>query len=279
MPEKEKRTSVSRFVDRLKRGIGRSLRADSAAKAMRAELRNQRAYGSFRQEFDRFRTLSHEKDGRFPTEWDDRFPCLGEATVDMGFDRHYIFHTAWAARILADTRPLVHKDISSSLYFSAIASAFVPVEYYEYRAVPIDLTGLTSHAATLTDLPFDDRSVASLSCMHAIEHVGIGRYGDPIDPTGDLKALTELQRVLSPGGNLLIVVPVGRPRVCFNAHRIYSHAQVVEAVPELELEQFALIPDRAETGDLMVNPPVDLVDQQEYGCGCFWFTRPDQANV
>jgi hypothetical protein len=83
--------------------------------------------------------------------------------------------------------------------------------------------------------------------------------------------MLELQRVLAPGGSLLFVVPVGKSRICFNAHRIYSFHQVRDAFTELELKDFALIPDSSALGGLMHNAPDDLVDSQEYGCGCFWF--------
>jgi hypothetical protein len=61
--------------------------------------------------------------------------------------------------------------------------------------------------------------------MHVIEHIGLGRYGEALDPDGDLKAIRELVRVLAAGGNLLVVVPVGRPRIQFNAHRIYDYVE------------------------------------------------------
>jgi SAM-dependent methyltransferase len=110
--------------------------------------------------------------------------------------------------------------------------------------------------------------------MHVVEHIGLGRYGDPLDPEGDLKAMAELQRVLAPGGSLYFVVPVGEPRVQFNAHRIYAYRQVIESFPALELRQFALVPDDAETGGLIEGAPPALADQQQYGCGCFWFVKP-----
>jgi SAM-dependent methyltransferase len=151
----------------------------------------------------------------------------------------------------------------------------VPVDYYDYRQVPLALSGLTPRAADLTRLPFPDRSLRSLSCMHAVEHVGLGRYGDPLDPVGDLAAMRELERVLAPGGSLLFVVPVGRARVCYNAHRIYGFDQVVEGFRELRLRQFALIPDGAERGaGLLLDAPPELVAQQSYACGCFWLERP-----
>lgn len=233
----------------------------------------------FRQEFESFRKLSEvtEAASRFELRWEDRHPCLEDHTATTGFDRHYVYHTAWAARIVAQRRPAQHVDIGSTLYFSGILSAFVPVRFYDYRPAGLRLGNLVSGAADLLGLPFPDGSIESLSCMHVAEHVGLGRYGDPLDPEGDLKAMRELRRVLAPGGSLLFVVPVGRPRVCFNAHRIYGFRQVREAFGDLELKECALVPDDPASGGLISNPSAEVVDSQNYGCGCFWFKRAGQT--
>ena len=109
--------------------------------------------------------------------------------------------------------------------------------------------------------------------MHVVEHVGLGRYGDPLDPDGDLKAMRELARVLAPGGQLLFVVPIGRPRIQYNAHRIYAYRQVLDGFPGLRLKEFALVPDDATRG-LERGATQAEADAQVYGCGCFHFARP-----
>lgn len=229
---------------------------------------------SFRDEFAAFRSMASRSRRQLPLRWEDAKPCLDDRTAATGFDRHYVYHTAWAARVLARTRPARHTDISSNLYFAAIASAFVPVDYYEFRPVHLELDNLQTRTADLQALPFADDSISSLSCMHVIEHVGLGRYGDPLDPDGDLKAIAELTRVLAPGGNLLFVAPVGRPRVIFNAHRIYSTGHVLSTFAGLELKEFALVPDGRHGLGLVTNPDPAFADAQNYGCGCFWFRRP-----
>lgn len=230
----------------------------------------------FSKDFMSFRALSRAAGDRFEVDWADRLPCLEDRTAATGFDRHYVYHTAWAARALARLRPAVHVDIASSLYFASIASAFIPVRYYEYRPVDLQLPNFTCGTADLTTLPFADRSISSLSCMHVVEHVGLGRYGDALDPDGDLQAMSELARVLAPAGNLLFVVPVGRPRVQFNAHRIYGFDQVRDAFADLDLVEFALVPDRGGPDGCALNFNATKVqsDRQRYGCGCFWFRRP-----
>jgi hypothetical protein len=229
----------------------------------------------FSREFGEFQAKSRLGAERLAVRWEDRLALLGDRTSATSFDRHYVYHTAWAARIVAETRPSEHVDISSSLYFSGIVSAFVPVKFYDYRPAALHLENLDCGSGDLTKLAFADRSIASLSCLHVIEHIGLGRYGDAMDPEGDLKALGELQRVLGVGGSLLLAIPVGRPRVCFNAHRVYSAGMIRGALAELRLERFWLLPDSDMAGSpgLIADAPEEMVARQDYGCGCFWFKR------
>lgn len=232
-------------------------------------IEQERKFSKFRLVFDQFKKLS-ENETRFPLEWKDRYICLSDNAAEY-FDRSYIYHIGWASRILANTKPSKHTDISSSLYFVSAVSAFVPIEFYEYRPVTLALSNLKSGSADLTSLPFADKSVESLSCMHVVEHIGLGRYGDNFDPKGDLKAMSELQRVT--GKTLLFVVPVGKPLIMFNAHRIYSFDQVVSNFKELRLKEFALIPEDSSNGEIIYNPPISSVEKEKYACGCFWFER------
>lgn len=124
-------------------------------------------------------------------------PKLNEFWPSQSFDKDYIYHTAWATRKIKEFNPEKHVDISSSLYFSAILSAFLPVDLYDYRITRLELDNLYCGKADLKNLHFPDNSIQSLSCLSVIEHIGLGRYGDEIDPLGDIKAMKELQRVLS----------------------------------------------------------------------------------
>ena len=243
---------------------------DRAIRGLRTAVRKRRARDRFARQFAEFALLPGAD--RFPLRWADRLPVLGEETPTTGFDRHYVYHPAWAARIVRKLDPRVHVDVGSSLFFVSVLSAFVRTEFYDYRPAELQLDGLATGSADLTALTFEDRSIESLSCMHVVEHIGLGRYGDPLDPDGDRAAMRELQRVLAPGGSLLFVVPVGRPQLRFNAHRIYSHEQVVAGFAELELAEFALIPERGPEGWIAGATP-EQVAAQDYACGCFWFQR------
>jgi SAM-dependent methyltransferase len=229
-------------------------------------------YLHFLRDYLRFKKSASVK-GRFDLRWSQRQPCLKERLAESGFDRHYVYHTAWAARCVASVRPSEHVDISSSLYFCSIASAFVPVRYLEFRPPDLSLENLAVQKGDLLHLPFEDGTVASLSCMHVIEHVGLGRYGDPIDPDGDLKAIEQLKRVSAAGGMLLFVVPVGKPRILFNAHRVYTYEQICGYFSPMRCVQYAFIPDSFIDGPIVIDPQPQLLDRQQEGCGCFWFTK------
>jgi SAM-dependent methyltransferase len=225
------------------------------------------AFFSFTGQWFRF---SGKDDKRFRLAVQDIHPCLKDRLTTTPFDNHYTYHPAWAARVLAKTRPALHIDISSILNFSAVTSAFIPVKFYDYRPAHLQLTNFESDFADLKKLPFENDSIESLSCMHTIEHIGLGRYGDELDVTGDLTAIKELKRVTRPGGNILFVTPVGKPKIEFNAHRIYSFEQIKEYFSGCELVEFALIPD---AGGLIIDADPALVKDQKYGCGCFWFKK------
>lgn len=228
----------------------------------------------FKAEFKQLLNEEKRTKKRFSLNEENLYPCLSDNTAQTGFDRHYVYHPAWATRIIIQNKPSKHIDISSTLHFCSTLSAILPVEFYDYRPAKLELSNLKSLHGDLMNLPFETDSVESLSCMHTIEHIGLGRYGDPLDYDGDLKAIKELKRVLALNGTLLFVVPLGfKDTICFNAHRIYSKEQVLNLFSDLVLKEFTLIPENEADGGLVVNPSEELLNKQFYGCGCFWFTK------
>ena len=117
----------------------------------------------FKDQFDQFESKSLLSTLRFPMNLEDRLSCLCDNTSDTSFDRHYIYHTAWAARVLSKTKPELHIDVSSSLYFVVIVSAFIPVKHYDFRLPKIRASNLQVASADLTCLHFSDKSISSLS--------------------------------------------------------------------------------------------------------------------
>lgn len=228
----------------------------------------------FYQDFAQLESQQVQGKARFTLSTADFYPCLTDRTTTTPLDRHYVYHPAWAARIIARTAPRLHIDISSTLHFSTILSAFVTTEFYDYRPAEIILDNFFAKKADLNNLSFADNSVESLSCMHTVEHIGLGRYGDPVDYDGDLKAMRELARVLAPGGNLLFVTPVGKANeIHFNAHRIYTATAISEAFKSLGLSlvEFSYIPQHS--GPMLEADVQSFTTADRYGCGCFWWTK------
>ena len=202
--------------------------------------------------------------------WSDSYLCLNDETATTSVDPHYFYQSAWLARHLAERRPTSYTDVGSSVSMLGVISGFVPTTFVDIRPVEIALTNFECMAGSIVALPFPDHSVELLSCLHVIEHIGLGRYGDPLDPAGSQKAAKELVRVLAPQGRLFLSTPVGRERVCFNAHRIFAPQTIVAMFAPCSLASFAWIDDR---GVLRTRAsPADAADA-DYGCGLFEFGR------
>lgn len=201
----------------------------------------------------------------------DMQPCLGDWSSHTPFDAHYFYQGAWLSRRVATARPEGHVDIGSSVLTISVLSAWVDTVFLDYRPLKTALPRLETVAGNILSLPFADDSIGSLSCLHVIEHIGLGRYGDPIDPSGSIKAAKELQRVLKSGGRLYLSLPVGRERVCFNAHRVHSPETVERMFPALMLCEFSFVDDDRNLQEMrQTTSAVHL----EYGCGLFVFVKP-----
>ena len=204
------------------------------------------------------------RDLQFATS--DRF--LGAASLRG----HYFLQDLWAARHLYQRGVQHHTDIGSRVDgFIAHLLTFCGVTHVDIRPLEAQVDGLTFRQGSITALPFPDNSVESLSCLHVIEHVGLGRYGDSIDPDGHLKAAAELSRVLKPGRELLLGTPVGRERLCFDAHRVFDPATIPAMLEPLALQRFALIDDRGM--DINADATFEEARRCTYGCGLFVFEK------
>jgi SAM-dependent methyltransferase len=213
-----------------------------------------------------------------PPEWQARLeemkPMLDDRHDSAGTAKgHYFLQDLWAAQRVCRFQPAEHVDVASRVDgFVAHVASFCPVKYVDIRPLTTGVPGLTGLKGSVCELPFPDRSVRSLSCLHVIEHIGLGRYGDPLDPDGWLKGLAELQRVLAPGGQLLMGTPCGRSRLVFHAHRVFDPKQIINALPELKLQEFSLIRDGVAT-EWQDNAPLEASRDLDYGCGLFRFSR------
>lgn len=209
--------------------------------------------------------------GAEPLRWRDAFPKVNDRLVSAPFDAHYLYQDTWAAQRVAEAAPARHVDVGSRIEVVCFLTAVTAVTFVDIRPLAAEIEGLESIAGSVLELPYDDRSLQSVSCLHVAEHVGLGRYGDPLDPAGTRRAAAELQRVVAPGGRLLFSLPVGRPRVCFNAHRIHDPHDARAFFRELELLEFAGVDD---TGRFRRHRQIEELVGQHYACGMYLLRRP-----
>lgn len=184
---------------------------------------------------------------------------------------HYFHQDLWAAKRIREENPNEHYDIGSRIDgFVSHLLVFRDVTVVDIRPLDSEVEGLEFIQDDATKLDqFEDNSVESISSLHAAEHFGLGRYGDPIDPEGHTKFMNSLQRVLSKNGKLYFSVPVGQERVEFNAHRVLSPYTVLDKFDELELERL----DGVIDGEFVKSPSPKELEKQEFACGLFEFTK------
>ena len=157
------------------------------------------------------------------------YPCLGDDTVETVIEPTYFYQDTWAFEKIVNQRPSQHIDVGSHHTFVALLSKVLPVTMVDIRPLSLPLESLQFKQGSILKLPFADESIESLSSLCVVEHIGLGRYGDPLDPNGTEKAIAQLCRVIAPGGRLYLSVPVGdHSIVAFNAGRIFSLDRLFE---------------------------------------------------
>jgi len=226
--------------------------------------------------FRDWRCYSGKAKGALPLRLRDIYPALTDYEGAAGdSSTYYFYQDLWAARKIYQRRPSSHLDIGSRIDgFVAHLLTFMDVDVLDIRPCETTVPGLRFVQGDATGLAqYQDGSVDSISSLHAAEHFGLGRYGDPIDPSGHQRFAAALERVLAPNGRLYFSVPVGRERVEFNAHRVFAVESVLALFGQLQLVDCVLIDDAGIVRD--VNPAHLNCDDLEFGCGLFEFTRPD----
>lgn len=180
--------------------------------------------------------LSLERNPNYKVSIQYLYPCLKDRTESNPINSTYFLQDTWAAGKIFQLKPEHHYDIGSSVMTVGILSQFVPITIIDIRCINISLKNLFFKQGSILNLPFEDNSIESISSLCVVEHIGLGRYGDQIDPWGSEKAIKELKRVLISGGNLLFSVPVDQEcRIYFNAHRSFTREYLLELFKDLKL--------------------------------------------
>lgn len=213
-----------------------------------------------------YRQLKAGGNPRFDLSWTRIFPCTRDCSATTPLDPVYFYQDTWAAGKIFKARPDRHFDVGSAAKTVGIISQFVSTTMIDIRPIGLRLPGLDFITGSALDMPFASGSIASLSSLCVVEHIGLGRYGDPVDAFGSEKAASEFKRVLALGGNLYVSVPVDdQCRVYFNAHRAFTRDAVLELFDGLSLEE-----EKYQYGETLA----DRYDASRgFGTGLFHFRR------
>jgi len=209
---------------------------------------------------------SQQKNPNFLTSFSNWYPCLTDRTSNTPLDPVYFYQDSWAASKIFEYKPQSHIDIGSAAKTIGILSQFVPITMVDIRPIQLKMKGLDFKQGTILDLPFETASQASVSSLCVIEHIGLGRYGDPIDPWGSEKAIKELQRITKAEGIILFSVPIDDVnKVYFNAHRAFTKEYIISLFDQCTLEE-----DKYIYG----NELVDTYNQSKgFGIGLYKFRK------
>ncbi len=148
-------------------------------------------------------------------------PFVHDNSTETPIEPIYFYQDAWAFEKIAHRNVKEHVDIGSHHKFVSLLSKIVPVTMVDIRPLSVPMDSISFQKGSITDLPFEDKSLESISSLCVVEHIGLGRYGDSLDPEGTAKAIRELCRVLAPGGHLYFSLPVADESfVVFNEARV-----------------------------------------------------------
>jgi SAM-dependent methyltransferase len=192
---------------------------------IRAEMNRWRLMKQFEHQWNQYNSAALPGQLAAKENW---YPCLFDNTGDTKIEPIYFYQDAWAFERIYSMKPKTHIDIGSHHKFIALLSKVVELTMVDIRPLSLPLDTLKFVKGSILELPFADASVDSLSSLCVIEHIGLGRYGDPIDPHGSLLAFREIDRVLAHGANFYFSVPVEeKSTTYFNAHRAFNEGELL----------------------------------------------------
>jgi SAM-dependent methyltransferase len=231
----------------------------------RIVIKFQRNTDWYRKDYERFKKLLGEGSG-FPIN--DSFPCLDEKYNEAGSAKsHYFIQDLYVAQKIFQRNPQKHVDVGSRVDgFVAHVASFREIELLDVRKMDSTIRNVTFRQADVMDgntVPED--YCDSASSLHALEHFGLGRYGDPIDPEGHVKGFKNITKMLKKGGIFYFSVPMGKQRIDFNAHRVFGMPYLMQLVQQdYDIISFSYLDDHGEAY-YEVEPTDEMIRNS---CGC-----------
>jgi Caenorhabditis protein of unknown function, DUF268 len=211
-------------------------------------------------------------------------PCLHDRYEEGGETKsEYFWQDLLVARAIHAAKPVKHVDIGSRVDgFVAHVASFQEIEVFDVRQISTVVPGVVFRQADLMNpasLPINRRGKGycdSLSCLHAIEHFGLGRYGDPINPQGYQRGIANMAQLLQPGGTFYLSTPIGQERVEFNANWVFNPHSITRCAEAagMTLQKLTIItPEQGVQESAYDDLTLAKLALQPYQLGLFIFTK------
>lgn len=226
-------------------------------------------YLSYKKQLDKSSNISKNS---FKPRKRDITPCLFDYDDEAGSLGSYFYQDLWAARQIYEYRPNKHYDFGSRIDgFIAHLLVFMNVSVVDIREINSTVNGLNFIKSDATNLNnFSENSIESISSLHAVEHFGLGRYGDPVNPDACFEFIENIQNILSIGGKLIFSVPIGKETIVFNAQRIFSPKTIIKSFNKLTLVSYSAVTREKE---LIENTKYENYLEDNHVVGLFVFTK------
>ena len=228
----------------------------------------------FASDLKKYNSLNHRE--RFKAKDDELWPVIGDRyTLNTG-QGNYFWQDLWAATKIIRSGVKYHYDIGSRIdgFVAHLLASGIRVNVIDIRKIPVEHELLETIIGDATNMEhIGDGCIESLSALCSLEHFGLGRYGDEIDPEACFKAFDAIQRKIKKNGNVYISVPVGRERVEFNAHRIFYASTIISCFSEMELIEYSCAAENRIEKNVDINKYDHSPNNGEYRYGLFHFVK------
>jgi hypothetical protein len=204
------------------------------------------------------------------------YPCIEDRYEKSGVvSGHYFHQDLLVASKIFINNPGKHVDIGSRIDgFVAHVASFRGIEVFDIRELTEQIQNIYFKRLDVMDENAVSRDYCdSISCLHALEHFGLGRYGDKVDYDGHLLGWKNIYKMLKREGKFYFSVPIGVQRIEFNAHRVFSLKYIMKSMigDKYRVDSFSYVDD---SGDLVKDTALDERAVKNsfslnYGCGIF----------
>ncbi len=215
-------------------------------------------------------------------------PCLHDRYEEGGTTKsEYFWQDLLVARSIFDAKPERHVDIGSRVDgFVAHVASYREIEVFDVRPITARIPGVIFKQADLMNadsLPSATGGYCdSLSCLHALEHFGLGRYGDTINPHGYEKGIANMAALLKPGGTFYLSTPIGQERVEFNANWVFDPRTILRCAEscQLRLQRLTVFSPATGIPEIVASEAaIAELAQSHYHLGMFILTKSPRTNA